>query len=71
MLFFPAGWESVDASTVLGKLDCMDMAVHWREKLSISYLAVTELLANLVPHVFVNSYLAWSQSVQSSTCNSW
>ena len=47
MLFFPAGWESVDASTVLGKLDCMDMAVHWREKLSISYLAVTELLANL------------------------
>ena len=59
MLFFPAGWESVDDSTVLGKLDCMDMAVHWREQLNTSYLAATELVAILVPHVLMNSYLAW------------
>ena len=28
-MFFPAGWESVDDTTVLGKLDCI--VIEWRE----------------------------------------
>ena len=34
-LFFPAGWESMDDTTVLGKLDCIVIA--WRETAELVY----------------------------------
>ena len=73
----PAGWESVDGSTVLGKLDCMDMAVHWREQLSISYMAITclcELLASLdfsmpvsIVHMYIPLIARYRDNCQNTT----
>ena len=57
-LFFPAGWESVDGTTVFGKLDCI--VIEWRET-AVCQFSATCLIK------FLASFESISQSTECNT----